>query len=31
MRVTGVTTLRLRKAAGNTEMDHWYYNTSIDP
>jgi hypothetical protein len=30
MRVTGVTTPRLGKAAGNTGMDHRYYNTSID-
>jgi hypothetical protein len=31
MRVTGVTTPRLSKAAGNTGMDHRYHNTSIDP
>jgi hypothetical protein len=31
MRVTGVTTPRLSKAAGNTGMDHRYYNTSINP
>jgi hypothetical protein len=31
MRVTKVTTPRLSKAAGNTGMDHRYYNTSIDP
>jgi hypothetical protein len=30
-RVTGVTTPRLNKAAGNTGMDHRYHNTSIDP
>jgi hypothetical protein len=31
MRVTGVTTPRLNKAAGNTGMDHRYHNTSINP
>jgi hypothetical protein len=31
MRVIGVTNPRLRKAAGNTRIDHRYYNTSIDP
>jgi hypothetical protein len=30
-RVTGVTTPRLNKAAGNTGIDHRYYNTSINP
>jgi hypothetical protein len=30
-RLTGVTTPRLSKAAGNTGMDHRYYNTTIDP
>jgi hypothetical protein len=31
MRVTGVTTPTLSKAACNTGMDHRYYNTSINP
>jgi hypothetical protein len=31
MKVTGVTTPRLEKAAGNIGIDHRYYNTSIDP
>jgi hypothetical protein len=30
-RVTGVTTPRLNKAAGNTGMNHRYHNTSINP